>query len=202
MNVADLFCGAGGFSSGFKRAGHDVLWGVDVDETAIQMYERNHDARAIHADLTEYTPSEFYSEHGLDAERIDCIIGGPPCQGFSKANVDRDTDDDRNNLVFVFSDHVGYVEPDVFLMENVKGIQQTHDMEVLFASLLDGFREHGYNVDWRVLNAADFGVPQTRERVFVQGCLDREPTWPDPTHAPPEELGADVDVPSRVMRDD
>jgi len=191
--VLDLFCGAGGFSTGFADAGYDILAGVDTDEDAITTFDENHDARAIEHDLTETTPREFCNRYDVDPDTIDVVIGGPPCQGFSTANTDRHVDDERNNLVFVFADYVAYVQPNVFVMENVTGITSVDD-GTLFETLLDDVRAAGYVVDDEVLNAADYGVPQTRRRMFVQGVhesLGETPTWPEPTHAPREELDLD-----------
>lgn len=193
VTVLDLFCGAGGFSVGFERAGYDVIAGVDVDETAIRTYDENHDSRAIQQDLTEFTPTQFAATYDIHPSDVDVVIGGPPCQGFSRANIDRSLDDERCNLVFVFAEYVDYYDPDVLLMENVKGIQ-TGEREELFDRLLDNFRDSGYTVGWRVFNAADYGVPQTRERVFVQGVLDGTLSWPASTHVPEDEINHGEDM--------
>jgi len=184
--VLDLFCGAGGFSLGFQQAGYDVLAGVDADETAVETYQQNHDADGYVRDLTATTPEDLADDIGVQPSAVDVVVGGPPCQGFSTANTKRTVDDARNNLVFVFRDYVAYYEPSVFLMENVTGITSVDDGS-LFTRLLREFREAGYTVDNRVLNAADYGVPQTRKRMFVQGVREGTPSWPERTHAPRDE---------------
>jgi len=188
--VLDLFCGAGGFSTGFADAGYDVLAGVDHDEDAVATFGANHDAAAIQADLTEQTPAEFAERYDIHPEDVDVIVGGPPCQGFSTANLDRHVADERNNLVFVFAEYVAHYRPEAFVMENVTGITSVDD-GTLFERLLADLREAGYVVDHEVLNAADYGVPQKRRRMFVQGVQEdrgETPTWPEPTHAPRSEL--------------
>jgi len=189
--VLDLFCGGGGFSLGVENAGYDVIAGVDINDAAMQTYEENHDSRAIQQDLTAMSPAQFADEYDIPPTEVDGVIGGSPCQGFSPANIHRSLEDERCNLVFVFAEYVAYYEPDVFVMENVKGIQ-TGEREKLFERLLDDFCEAGYVVDWRVLNAADYGVPQTRERVFVSGVLDGNVGWPERTHAPATEIEMEV----------
>lgn len=124
------------------------------------------------------------------------------CQGFSLANVERSVDDDRNNLVFVFAEYVDYYVPETFLMENVTGITSVDD-GTLFETLLGDFRTSGYTVDNRVLNAADYGVPQKRKRMFVQGVRDGTLQWPEPTHAPPSELETETEAfPALSVSDD
>ena len=185
--VLDLFCGAGGFSRGFEKQGFDIIAGVDTNEDALNTYELNHDSRGIQQDLTELSPPSFAFEYGIYPSDVDVVIGGPPCQGFSLANIDRSVDDDRNNLVFVFAEYVEYYQPDVFVMENVKGIQSIDD-GTLFSNLKDDLRDAEYTVESQVLNAADYGVPQTRKRMFVQGVKLENVEWPKQTHEPHEEV--------------
>lgn len=179
--VLDLFCGPGGLSLGFQQAGYEIVAGVDHDENAIQTYAENHDTRAIQADLAELPTPKLYDQYAINPYNIDVVTGGPPCQGFSLANIERSLDDDRNNLVFVFAEHVDYVQPEVFLMENVRGLRSIDDGETL-DSLLCDFEESGYTVEYKLINAADYGVPQSRERIFIQGVRSGTPEWPEPTH--------------------
>jgi DNA (cytosine-5)-methyltransferase 1 len=196
-----LFCGAGGFSVGFTEAGYEVIAGVDTDDDALDTYDANHDADAINEDLTELSPAEFAETYDIYPEDVQVLIGGPPCQGFSTANVDRHVDDDRNNLVFVFAEYVDYYQPESFLMENVTGITSVDD-GTLFENLLSDFRSAGYTVDHQVLNAADYGVPQKRRRMFVQGVRDGSPQWPEPTHAPVSEINTPPTTFAEVAGDD
>jgi len=180
--VLDLFCGAGGFSSGFDRAGASVVAGLDVDEAAVDTFGTNHDAPAFERDLTATRPVHLYDSIGVVTASIDCVVGGPPCQGFSMASKSRDVDDERNNLVFIFADHIDHIRPETFVMENVTGLSQG-DMADIFERLKSELTSMGYTVDARVLNAAEYGVPQRRRRLFIHGRLHGSPTWPTPTHA-------------------
>lgn len=191
QRVLDLFCGAGGFSLGFEQAGYDVVAGVDCDRKALDTYERNHDSRGIFCDLSAVDPFEFSIRYGIDPDDIDVVIGGPPCQGFSTAQHDRDPDDPRNNLVFRFAEYVDFYQPSSFVMENVTGIKSVDDGETVDL-LVSDFEDAGYNVEYETLNAADYGVPQKRRRVFFIGKQTGEPQFPAPTHAPRNELESET----------
>ncbi|MFT4905185.1 MAG: DNA-cytosine methyltransferase [Natronomonas sp.] len=174
MKAIDLFCGAGGFSKGFERAGIDVRYGVDADEAALETFERNHAGEAIHHDIRESPPAE------LEAVDADIVFGSPPCKGFSDARGNRRLDDERNQLVFSFIQWVGELEPDYVLMENVAGM--TTISEAFLEAIEREYADVGYSVTWETLNAADFGVPQTRERAIYVGInddLSSTPTLPN-----------------------
>ena len=195
MKTIDLFCGAGGLSEGFTQAGYDVAWGVDFDGTTLETWDANHDGEAIQADLAEPSPREFYDEHEIDVDDINCVIGGPPCQGFSVAGEQAD-DDERNNFVFVFADHVNYVQPDTFVMENVKGMLSAEDGS-LVDRLVSDFESFGYSVEYRVMDAHEYGVPQKRQRAIFQGVKEGGVSWPKKTTAdsPPSVSSAIDDLP-------
>jgi DNA (cytosine-5)-methyltransferase 1 len=191
--VLDLFCGAGGLTLGCLQAGYDVVAGVDADETAIETYNKNFTHDGILCDLAEVDPEEFADEHDIHPDDVDVVGGGPPCQGYSTANLQRDEDDPRNNLVFRFARYVDYYQPRAFVMENVTGIESIDDGETV-ELLYEDFEASGYDVDHTTLNAADYGVPQKRRRVFFVGTrtdIERDPQFPDPTHAPPSEITQD-----------
>jgi len=195
MKTIDLFCGAGGLSKGFEQAGHDVAWGVDFDETRVQTWDENHDGEAIQADLASPSPQAFYDEHEIDTDEINCVIGGPPCQGFSVAGEQAD-DDERNNFVFVFADHVAHVLPQAFVMENVKGLLSAEDGAVV-DRLVSDFESSGYSVEHRVMDAHEYGVPQKRQRVIFKGVKNGDVSWPDRTTVgnPPSVADAIDDLP-------
>jgi len=203
QQTLDLFCGAGGLTLGFENAGYNVIAGVDFDEMAIETYDENFDHEAINEDLAETDPEDFAVEYDIHPTDVNYIGGGPPCQGYSTANLQRDEDDPRNNLVFRFAEYVDYYQPRAFVMENVTGIETIDDgatVELLYGE----FEDMGYGVDHAVLNAADYGVPQKRRRVFFVGAredVDGQPQFPEPTHSPPSEIGQD-DVSDRVVSDD
>lgn len=178
MQALDLFCGAGGFSVGFEQAGIDVLYGVDIAEQALETFDENHDATGICHDISEGIPDDLAD---LD---VDVIFGSPPCKGFSDARGSRRLDDERNQLVFSFIQWVDHFQPAYVMMENVAGMTTISD-EFLEAIERE-YIEAGYTVTWETLNAADFGVPQTRERVIyfaVRDDVDVTPTFPDGTHS-------------------
>lgn len=159
MRAIDLFCGAGGFSCGFEQAGINVEYGIDRDAAALETFEQNHAATALNYDITNAPPDKILSEE------FDVVFGSPPCQGFSNARGERSLDDEKNELVFHFIQWVETLEPDVVVMENVAGMTTISDD--FMTAVRDEYRDAGYTIEWGVLNAADFGVPQTRERVIV-----------------------------------
>lgn len=168
-NVIDLFCGCGGFSLGFERAGFNVSLGIDVWKDALKTFSLNHKgAIGMEADLSTLAPSSIVSR--LDGKKVDVIIGGPPCQGFSVAGK-RIVDDLRNKLYKNFVHFVDYFKPKAFVMENVPNILSIGGGRVK-DNILDDFQSLGYTVEYRVLMASDYGVPQNRRRAIFVGFLD------------------------------
>lgn len=166
LNVLDLFCGCGGLSEGFKLAGYNVIGGVDVNAPAIKTYSHNFDgAKALCWDLMELDKEQILEEFG-DLKKVDVLIGGPPCQGFSSANrQQKELEDPRNKLFFEFVKFVDLAEPKVILIENVRGII-TRDNGYAKDRIYEIFERRGYSVNHQILNAADYGVPQNRLRNF------------------------------------
>ena len=172
MNVIDLFAGCGGLSTGFEMAGYKIPLAVEKDEWASETYKFNHpDTKVVTDDITKVMDLDSL----LDDPKIviDGIIGGPPCQGFSLSG-NRDKKDPRNSLFMEFVRFVKHFKPKFFVMENVTGIlsMQTKSGELVKDVILDEYRNAGYNVEIFVLNAAEFGVPQARIRVFFIGLRD------------------------------
>ncbi len=163
--VLDLFCGCGGLSLGFEKAGYNVLLGVDIWKDALETYKFNHhNSNVLCADMSTLTGNEV--GHLLGTNKVDVIIGGPPCQGFSVAGK-RIVDDERNKLYKGFVRMVAYFKPRAFVMENVPNILSIGEGAVK-QSILDDFQDLGYQVETKVLLASDYGVPQNRRRaVFV-----------------------------------
>lgn len=161
------------------QAGAELLAGVDWNEDALETHAENLPGEHIQHDLRIVRPSIF------PPLRVDWVHGSPPCQGFSHARGERDEDDARNQLVWSFIDWCEALEPKVVTMENVVGMQSISDH--FLEHVRAAFREAGYDSRWRCLNAADYGVPQTRERIFfvcVREDLDVPSQWPPtPTHA-------------------
>lgn len=171
LTVVDLFAGAGGLSLGFKRAGFRSLWAADNQKAAVETYRLNVDERAECVEI----------DVGTVFPRPTVIVGGPPCQGFSSAGM-RLAGDKRNTLVSVFAQLVARVRPPAFVFENVEGILTTEKgrrVDDLLGPLVAG----GYRVHLRKVNAANYGVPQHRKRVFAIGGLGFNPTFPEPTHS-------------------
>ncbi|MFB6200362.1 MAG: DNA cytosine methyltransferase [Candidatus Nanohaloarchaea archaeon] len=178
----DLFCGAGGFSAGFERAGFETKAGIDYADDVLETFEKNHvnGAEAIEHDI---------SGEILDFD-VDYIIGSPPCQGFSHAAGERSVEDERNNLVFHFIRWVEELQPKFVVMENVAGIRNISDD--FLDKVEERYDEAGYRVVDGVLNSAEYGVPQKRERYFVIGVrkdLEVSPSMPKATHKKPKNGG-------------
>lgn len=195
IKVLDLFCGAGGFSEGFTNHNFEILAGVDIDEDSISTFKSNHNTEAHREDLSKIKADELLDTIDIDPKNIDAIIGGPPCQGFSQAG-DRDPDDDRNDLVKNYFDIIDSIDPNFFVMENVRAITYERNSHII-EYIIDRINECGYNYKYDVLNAANFGIPQTRKRIFVIGMKNYDPCLPNPTHSKNQWVGVDdvIDVP-------
>lgn len=169
LNIIDLFCGCGGFSLGFERAGFNVLLGIDVWKDALNTFNYNHsDSMGLEEDLSKLAPKDILPI--LNNRKVDVIIGGPPCQGFSVAGK-RIVDDIRNKLYKNFVSFVSYFKPKAFVMENVPNILSIGGGSVR-ESILSDFKELGYTVEHKILMASDYGVPQNRRRAFFVGFLN------------------------------
>lgn len=165
--VLDLFCGCGGLSKGFEEAGYKILLGVDNNAPALDTFSKNHlNSKILNADLS--APGTFEKiEQILDGHKIDVIVGGPPCQGFSLTGR-RQFDDERNKLYLAMIETVRRFKPNAFLIENVPGMAALYKGEVR-DEIVKRFSEMGYNVNSQILCAADYGVPQIRKRLFFVG---------------------------------
>lgn len=165
FRIVDLFCGAGGFSEGFRQAGYQVVAGSDVDPDACATYGVNFpEARTVLGDIRDAAVRKKLVAAAADSE---IVVGGPPCQAFSQVrNHARLIDDPRNSLYREFVRIVNRLEPLAFVMENVPGLDQ---MGVREQVLEDLSQRGAYRVTAQVLDAADFGVPQTRRRIVFIG---------------------------------
>ncbi|MCC6300575.1 MAG: DNA cytosine methyltransferase [Anaerolineales bacterium] len=168
LTVLDLFSGCGGMSWGLHKAGFNIIAGIDNWPRALETFKLNHPhAQTIHADLAKLSPLPVMETLKLEKGELDCIIGGPPCQGFSK-NVPaayRFLDDPRNQL---FRDYLRFVEelmPKVVVMENVAEIYNAYNGSIR-EEIVGKLQGLGYDVEVAVLFAPDFGVPQRRRRCF------------------------------------
>jgi len=175
-NIIDLFCGAGGLSYGFERAGFNVLLGIDNDEAALKTFELNHKgSKIICGDITNLTINDINKAIGYTG--IDVIVGGPPCQGMSLSGP-RKFDDPRNRLYLSYIRLVKEIKPKVFIIENVPGLVGLFGGAIK-DNILKTFRDFGYQIDYKVLSSADYGVPQSRKRVVFVGYKSGKYEFPD-----------------------
>jgi DNA (cytosine-5)-methyltransferase 1 len=179
----DLFAGAGGLSLGFEQAGFDIAAAVEIDPIHCSTHEFNFpNSKAICASVVDMTGAEIRRQAALSDGEIDVVFGGAPCQGFSMMGK-RALDDQRNQLVFHYVRLVAELGPKFCVFENVKGLTLGKHAQFLDELIL-ALGDAGYNVllPYRVLNAADFGVPQDRRRLFLIGARADQtmPTYPNP----------------------
>ena len=167
LNVIDLFCGCGGLSYGFEKAGYHVLLGIDNDEKALETFELNHkDSHSICGDITQIT-YENDIKPVIDGKTIDVIIGGPPCQGMSLSGP-RKFDDPRNKLYLSYIRLVEEIHPKAFVIENVPGLVGLFGGQIK-DSIIQKFTDMGYDIQYKILCASDYRVPQNRKRVVFVG---------------------------------
>jgi DNA (cytosine-5)-methyltransferase 1 len=201
LNAIDLFAGCGGLSRGFIDAGYDILLGVDNDAAALETFKRNHSgAVALNADLSQAETFEKIDEI-IGKRKVDVIIAGPPCQGFSLTGP-RNFDDKRNKLYLAVFETVKRYSPSAFVIENVPGMATLYNGEIK-GEIIRRFKSIGYLVDGDVLCAADYGVPQMRKRLIFIGVQEELglPAFPAPTNTPENYVTcrqAISDLPPRV----
>lgn len=186
----DLFAGAGGLSLGFEQAGFDVRAAVEVDPVHCAVHKFNFpDCAVLPQSVEAVTGAEIRKAAGLGRGPVDCVFGGPPCQGFSLIGH-RVLDDPRNKLVLEFVRIVAELDARTFVFENVKGLTVGRHRAFL-EELVEAFEKVGYEVrlPWQVLNAAFYGVPQHRERLILLGAKkgERLPNYPKPATIPADE---------------
>lgn len=190
MNVIDLFAGCGGLSTGFEMAGFHIPLAIEKDEWASSTYSYNHpNTKVITEDITKI----LYPDKLLNGDlKIDGIIGGPPCQGFSLSG-NRDKNDPRNSLFMDFIRFTNHFKPKFFVMENVPGLLSmvTKAGENVKEVILSECEKINYTVRVFLLNAAEFGVPQTRVRIFFIGLRNDIPYDANRIAPIGEKFGAD-----------
>jgi len=162
--IIDLFCGAGGLSLGFTQEGFITALANDIEPCCIDTYSHNHpETPRKHIVLGDINNVIANIRNLVRFEKVDVLVGGPPCQGFSMANRQRLIDDPRNHLYKSYIEVLKLIQPRFFVMENVKGMLSVADQ------VIEDFESVGYTVSARILNAKDFGVPQNRERLIFIG---------------------------------
>lgn len=171
MNAIDLFSGCGGLSYGFEQAGFNILLGIDNDSTALKVFEKSHNnAKSICGDITKISYNDI--KQIIGNSKIDIIIGGPPCQGMSLSGP-RKFDDPRNRLYLSYIRLVSEIKPIAFVIENVPGLVSLFDGQIK-DNIINRLTALGYNVNYRILCASDYGVPQSRKRVVFVGLKSKK----------------------------
>lgn len=176
--VIDLFAGVGGLSLGFEEAGFNVVMANEYDESIAKSYQYNHPkTKMVIGDITKLDLDSIF---GIFKNKVDVIIGGPPCQGFSQKGQRKSIKDPRNFLFKHFIKVVSLVKPTYFVMENVPNLLTTEG-GFFKKEIYELFEELGYKLESGILNAVDFGVPQNRHRAVIFGKLNgTAPSLPKP----------------------
>lgn len=188
LKVIDLFCGVGGLSYGFAHdSSFEIVAANEILPNIAKAYSLNHPSVKVYTeDVKDFSAQKIERDLGIKPDEIDIIIGGPPCQAYSTVGK-RLIDDPRSILFQEYYRILKEFRPKFFLFENVKGLLSIQDGELL-KTIISLFESLGYKVQYKLLNAADFGAPQIRERVIIIGSkLKTDFQYPKPTHYDPEE---------------
>lgn len=174
-NIIDLFCGCGGLSKGFEMSGFNTVLAIDFWKDAVETFNNNHKNKVAICDDVSKISNEFLDDF-TKKNKITGIVGGPPCQGYSTVGK-RDINDDRNYLYLQYCRIVEKVKPEFFVLENVKGLLTLNNGKFK-EDIVERFTKLGYIVDYKILNSADYGVPQNRNRVFFVGIKNKKFKFP------------------------
>ena len=173
--VVSLFSGCGGLDLGFKNKEFNIIWANDFFSDAVETYKKNIGEHIVLGDITKIKSSDIPSN-------FDILLGGFPCQGFSIANKKRSMKDERNFLYREMWRIIKDKKPKIFVAENVKGILSIENGKVI-EMIINDFEKLGYKVDYKLINSADCGVPQQRERVLIIGNrIGKENKFPKKTY--------------------
>lgn len=179
MDVVSLFSGAGGLDLGLVKAGANIVWANDIDQDAVETYKKNIGDHIVLGDIKDIDVN--------DIPDCDVIVGGFPCLGFTVAKgCSRDIKDENNFLYLEYLRITEAKKPKVFLIENVPGIKRGLSFKEFFEKMINEFNDIGYDVQYKTLRAADFGVPQKRDRVIIIGIRKDQKlkfVWPKETHS-------------------
>ena len=191
LKIISLFTGAGGLDLGFEKAGFEISVAVEQDSSCCNTLRKNRpNLNIIEGDITKISTKSLLKSAKLKPLQPSLVIGGVPCQPFSLAGNRMGMDDERGKLVLYFARVVRESLPKGFVIENVKGMinwQKGRAIEAIKKEFEDPIsfkgKKYQYKIEYKVLNAADFGVPQRRERLFMVGNrIDKEFQFPEPTH--------------------
>ena len=170
MNVIDLFCGVGGMSHGLEMAGFKTVLGVEKDPDIAEGFKLNHpDAECLVGDITRLRHADYLK--ALKGKKVDVIVGGPPCQGFSQKGKRLSLEDERNFLFRYFVRTVADFKPKAFVIENVPNLLSTAE-GFFFQQIKESFEKIGYTVSAKIIVASDYGVPQNRRRAVIVGMRE------------------------------
>lgn len=200
LNAISLFSGAGGLDIGISKAGFDVKLAIEFDAKAAETLRQNSKGTIVlNKDIRDVSGEEIFNLTKLKKGKIDLVIGGPPCQSFSSAGKMRSLNDDRGNMIFEYLRIVKELKPKAFLFENVKQFSyiqidkskpkpipknRPKDPNLVINMLIREFRKLGYNLNNAIVNSANYGVPQKRERTIILGTLkDEKIKIPNITHS-------------------
>lgn len=203
LKAISLFSGAMGLDLGIEKAGIDIRLCVELNKQAASTIHNNTEIPVIDRDITTIPYTELLEVSGLKAGEVDLVVGGPPCQAFSTAGARRGLDDFRGNVIIQYLRVVSELQPKYFILENVRGIlsaklnavpdsykeyEGTKDLKgSVIRFLAKEFKKLGYTISFALFNAANYGVPQIRERVIIFGAKgNKRIPLPQPTHS---ELG-------------
>lgn len=200
----ELFSGCGGLSLGLERAGFNVLSAVEINEVAARTYRVNHPNVKLHVeDVCKISAATLLRENNLRIGQLDLLAGCSPCQGFSRLRKgETGRNDPRNKLVFEYLRLIRGLRPKTILMENVPGIVTTEYGLEIFKLVHEELQRLGYTVDYRVLNFADYGVPQYRKRFVLLGSRYKyHPIHiPEETHTSPLTAENEHKLPWNTVR--
>lgn len=198
-NVISLFSGAMGLDLGVEKAGFRIRVCNEINHFAAETIRRNSEIPVIEADICSTDSNKLLEIAGLDREQVTMIIGGPPCQAFSTAGRQRSMADMRGNLIIQYLRVLSDIRPPYFIMENVRGLlsaklnaelpgfseysDTVNQKGSVLNFLISEFRKLGYNISHALLNAANYGVPEKRERLVIIGHIGERVPLPSPTHS-------------------
>lgn len=168
----ELFAGAGGLALGIEQAGFDTIGLIEFDKSAAESLRRNRPWwNVINEDIANISSLDLENYFGMEKGQLDLLSGGAPCQSFSYAGKRLGLDDARGTLFYHYALFLNKLQPKMFLFENVRGLL-THDGGKTFKTILNIFEQEGYKVEYKVMNAWEYGVPQKRERLIMIGIHD------------------------------
>lgn len=183
LKVIDLFCGVGGLSYGFATdCNFEIIAANEILPSMAKAYQLNHPSVKVYCkDIKDFGIKDLEKDFDLKKGEIDIVVGGPPCQAYSTVGK-RLIDDPRGKLFQEYYRVLNEIDPKIFIFENVKGLLSIQNGQ-LFKDIILLFKSLNFNVSFKILNSADYGVPQLRERVFIVGTkLNADFIYPKPTH--------------------